>query len=349
MASKQLEQFGDLVQLTLDKYIRSDYTNLLTDLQRFPAASQLVNKSRMSHQAGTQIRWQVRLGTANSYEHITPTTPDQAAITDDFDDAYIPFRKVKVSYAFLEEMVDFQAGPEKIVDLVKAKEAGADHDFIEGIERDYWAFPSASDTNTFRSLPYWVVKSATSGFTGGHPTGYSDVAGLSATTYPRWKNYAAPYTAVTLDDFVLAARTMAEKTFFEPSVANVPDLGKASPNSRGYYTTLTVKQTIENIVDSRNDNLGFDIASSDGKAMFRRAPVNWVPVLDADTTNPFYQINWDVFKTIVKTGYWNARTVIKPVPGMRNMVAVYKDTWMNFACFNRRVLGVLSTGTTYPS
>ena len=83
--------------------------------------------------------------------------------------------------------------------------------------------------------------------------------------------------------------------------------------------------------------------------MFRRAPINWVPVLDADTTNPFYQMNWDVFKTIVKTGYWNARTVVKPVPGMRNMVAVYKDTWMNFACFNRRVLGVLSTGTTYPS
>jgi hypothetical protein len=350
MPSLNLESFGDLVETTITEYIKTDYVSLLTDLTDHPAAKSLIRKSRMEPKASpTGAEWKLRMTTAESYRHVYPTTPDRAEITDDFVSASVPWRKTEVGYAFLEEHIDFNMGPNQILDLVKAKEQGCDFDWIEGMERDFWAFPLAADTNTYRSLPYWCTKAATEGFTGGIPTGYSDVGGLSPTTYSRWNNWAGPYTAVTLDDLILKARTMADRTNFKPPVAGVPDLGDTGKAPRQYYTNLSVHQKFANVADSRNDNLGPDVAKMDGQVTFRNTAINYVPLLDSDTTDPFYQINWNVFKLMTRNKWWQKRTVLKPYPGQRNQVAVFKDTYANFACFNRRLLGVLSTGTTYPS
>lgn len=348
MPSLNIEQFGDLVELTLNDYIKDRYVNLLGDNTEYVAAPQLINKSRMEKKAGPYLEWKVRLTTANSYEHIYPTTPDNAGMSDDFQSCSVPVRKIKTHWAILQEQMDFNASPNKIIDIAKAKVDGADFDFIEGIENDFFAFPSASDNNNFRSLPYWVTKNATEGFNGGIPTGYSNVADLSPTTYPRWNNWTGQYTNWTIDDGITMARTMAERTAFKPPVKAVRDLGAAGL-SRVYLTNLTVKQKSENIADSRNDNLGVDLAKNDNMVLFRRAPIQYVPQLDRDTTNPFYQMNWDVFKTLVQQGWWQRKTMLKPVAGQRNMMACYYDSYMNFACFNRRVLGVLATGTSYPS
>jgi len=349
MASLNLEQFGDLVELTVKKYIKSDYVSLLTDTTDHPAAKQLINKNRMNGDEASPegVQWKVRMGTANSYEHITPTTPDRTQMSDDFQHASCPWRKTQVSYSFLEEQIDFNMGPLQIVNLVKAKEQGADFDWIEGMEEDFWSFPSAGDTNNYRSLPYWVVKNATEGFNGGTATGYSDTGGLSGTTWPRWNNWSAQYTTISLDDLIKKCRTMAERTNFKPPVSGVPDLGATGP-TRAYYTNLSVKQTFEDILDSRNDDLGTDIAKNDNETMFRKAPVEYVPMLNSDTTNPIYQLNWNVFKLMVRQRWWQRRTVLKPWPGQRNQVAVFKDTYANFACYNRRLCGVIATGTTYP-
>lgn len=347
MASLNIEQFGDLVELTLKHYVRSDYTSLLTDLTDHPFAKQMVNKNHMDVQGGTQIEFKVRMGTANSFELISPTTPDRTEMTDDFQHATVPWRKMQVSYAFLQEQIDFNMGPEQIVDLVKAKEQGADFDQIEGLENIAWNFPQAADPLQLRTIPYWIVKNATEGFNGGIPTGYTDVAGLSPTTWPRWSNWTGNYTTVSLDDMIRKMRTMAERTDFKPPVSGVPDLG-ATGTARAYYTNLTVKQTFEDVLDARNDNLGTDLAKHDNQTMFRKVPVIYVPMLDRDTTNPMYQINWNTMKIMVKKGWWQKRTILKPWPGQRNQVAVFKDTYMNIVNFNRRLSGVLATGVTYP-
>lgn len=350
MASLTLEQFADLVELQVRDYERTDYVSLLTDIQDHPAAKALLKKTRMSRDGAQAegVYWKLRMKTAASWRHVTPTTPDAATITNDFVGMSAPWRKVEVGYAFLEEEIDFNMSPNQIVNLVKAREAGCDFDFIEGLEVDFWNFPLASDALAFYSLPYWCVKNATTGFNGGIPSGYTTVGGLSPTTYPRLKNYTAQYVDVTLDDFVAKARDMVDLTYFKPPVAGVPDLGQISGPSKSFYTTLSVRKKFADVADSRNDNLGPDVATMDGRVMFRGAEIVWVPALDADTTNPFYQIPWDVFKMMVKPGWWQKRTMLKPYPGQRNQVAVFKDSYLNFACFNRRALGVLATGITYP-
>ncbi len=350
MASMTIANFADLVELQIRDYIKPQYTSLLTDLQDHPAAKSLLNKNRMDRQGSPEgIFWKADMGTDSSYRHIDATTPDEAFIKNSFVGLTAPWRKVETKYAFIQEEMDFNMGPNQIVDLVKSRERRCDFDFIEGLERDFWGFPSAGDARAFRSLPYWITKNATQGFNGGIPSGYSDVGGISPTTYPRWNNYTFQYTNITIDDLISKLRDMADETSFKPPITGVPDLGAVSGPAKAYYTTRLVRKGFADAADARNENLGPDVATMDSKVMFRNAMIEWVPVLDADTTAPIYQIPWDVFKMFIKSGWWRKYTMLKPYPGQRNQVAVFYDYYFNFVCFNRRMAGVGATGTSYPS
>ena len=75
----------------------------------------------------------------------------------------------------------------------------------------------------------------------------------------------------------------------------------------------------------------------------------WVPVLDEDTTNPVYGINWGEFKTAILGNWWMKETVLDRVPGQHNVSAVYIDSSFNWICRNRRRNFVISNGTTLPA
>lgn len=351
-----IDQFADVVELTSRRYVRSNYVNLLTDKQDHPAAKELIKKSTMSSE-GTNaqaegVYWKARMRTAGSYRHIAATTPDQVNITQDYAGMSAPWRKVEVKYGFLEDEIDFNMGEEQIVDLVKEREKGMDFDFIEGIDIDYWAPPSASDPLAFRSLPYWCPKTGattTPGFNGTTLSGFSDKGGLSTTTWPRIKNYNFLYTDITLGDFISGCRDMMDDTYFMPPIPGVPDLGKPSGPVKAFYTTKSVRKQFSDVADSRNENLGPDVASMDGKVTLRGAEIVWVPELDRDTTGPFYQIDFSTFRMIPKPGWWQAKQIIKPWPGQRNQIAVFKTSYLAFLCFSPRTLGVACTGTSYPA
>lgn len=345
MPALQIEQFGDLLKTTLANFGEPNYTDLMVDLVDYPAAKQLVKTANMTVKTGKSLDWRLKMNHGDAAQNIAITDHDQVNIVDGFVEASVQWRKSNTAYAFYEEEMSINKSPKRIVDLVKSREDGAMVAWIEKLEQNWWAFPAASDIRTPWGVPYWVPKSATAGFTGGIPTGYSSVAGLSPTTYPRWNSYAGPYGAATIDDLIRKARTMAEATGFKPPVMT-PSTNTG--NKLFYGTNLTVKQRLEDMLDARNDNLGTDLAKNDNSAVFRKIPVTYVPYLDADTTDPFYQLNFGVFKIGVLAGWWQKRTVLSPYPGQRNVVAVFLDSIYNFICYNRRLNGVLSTGVTYP-
>lgn len=346
MASKQIANFGDLLQTTLAHFERPDYVSLLTDKTDHPAAKQLIKKSRMKAKSGTSLDWRLQVTTGNSAANVAVTDQDQVNIEDGFISASLPWRKSKVSYAFYDEELTVNREPWALVDLIKAREMAAMVAWIELLENNFWNAPSASDTLTPLGLPYFCTKNATEGFNGGLLSGFSDFAGLSTATYPRLKNYTGQYTAVTADDFVLLARKMAILTDFKPPVPNSRELTSGGA-SRGYYLNLTLRQSLENYGDSRNDNLGRDLNPK--AMMLNNADLNYVPTLNDDTTNPFYQIDWSSFGIYVLDTWWQKRTVLSPYPGQRNVSAVFLDSIYQFITYNRRLNGVLATGTTYPS
>ena len=215
-------------------------------------------------------------------------------------------------------------------------------------ETNFWSKPgSSSDSLDPFGVPYWVTTtgySTTGGFDGGRPVGFTDVGGLDPNTYPRWKNWTYKYVNVSKPDLIRGWREAATKTDFRPPVDGpYSNMG----SMWGYYTNYSVLSTLEEILESQNDNLGNDVASKDSLTTFRRIGVEWVPWFDnnsgtTDTTDPVYGLNWSVFKPCFLTGEYMKETKVKPHPYQHRTLVQYTDLTHNFFCVDRRKNFVLS-------
>lgn len=343
----QPENIGDLVADTLKDLGKPKFTDISSNLQRHVAMRNLLHKNRVVLDSGYAVQFNVLVAQSNAARNVALAESDNVNIVDGMVQASTVWRNSQTSYAIIGQVVAMNSEPARIVDYIKQQRIMALISYAELMEQNFWAAPSVSDTKTPFGVPYWVTKSATTGFTGGTLSGYSNTAGLSTSTYPNWQNWAAPYSAVSRDDFIRKAREAATKTDFLPPVDGIP-----SPNTGdeyGFYTNYSVVQPLEEALESQNDNLGRDIASQDGRTLFRRTPVVWVPWLDRDTTNPFYGLNWGWFKTYVLRGWWMKETPVPITPGQHTVSSYFIDCQYQFITKNRRCHMVLSNGTTYPS
>ena len=232
--------------------------------------------------------------------------------------------------------------PARLVNLLQTSRVDAMTDLAELMEGNFWSKPTSSSDNLAPyGVPYWINTtsySTTGGFNGGRPTGFTDVGGLDPNTYSRWKNWNAQYVAVSKSDLIRKWREAATKTEFKPPVDGPFSNMKSN---WGYYTDYTVLGTLEEILESQNDNLGNDVASKDGNTIFRRIPVEWVPYFHnnsgtGDTTNPIYGINWAVFKPCFLQGEYMKETKVQPHPYQHRTLVSYTDCTMNFSCVDRR-------------
>ena len=349
MASIQASQLGDLLKTTLRELGRGRFTAIMSDLQEHWAMKNLLRKSNVDIQSGTAIQFDVVVSHSDSARNVGQGEVDVVNMNDGTIQGYIDWRQTTCNFAIIANEIDMNRDPARIVDLYKVRRVRALTAAAEIFESNFWDFPAATDTKTPFGLPYWATKSSstTGGFLGGIPSGYSAVANISPTTYSRWNNWACQYATVSEDDFVRKAREAATKTDFKPPVEGITDFDTGG--GYGFFANYTVVGRLEELTKAQNENLGNDVASQDGKTMFRRAPVNYVPKLDSDTTDPFYGINWGVMKTAFLRG-WNARETHIPVKHDQHTVAVTHMDWQyNFICYDRRRLMVLATGTTYPS
>lgn len=347
MAVVQAENVLDLVADTLRDLGKPKFTDISSQIQNHLAMKNLLRKNRVVLQSGTAVQFNVLVNESNAFRNVSLGQVDNVNDVDGMVQANAPWRHSQTSYGIIRQVMKMNREPARIVDYVKQKRIMAMISLAEGMETNFWGAPSSTDLVTPYGLPYWVTKNATKGFNGGLLTGYTTVANLSPTTYAAWNNYTAPYTAVSLDDFVRQAREAATKTDFMPPVDGIP-----TPNtgdSYGFYTNYSVIQPLEEAVDSRNDNLGPDVAKNDGKVLFRRLPVIWVPWLDRDTTNPFYGINWGWLKTYALADEWLIETNIPNTPGQHTVASHFIDLSYNFVSKNRRCHFVLSNGVSYPA
>lgn len=347
MATVQAENYADLVATTLKDLGRFKVTDLTTDLQEMYAVPQLMNKSRVTKDSGVGIQFNVIVAPEVNFSTSAPLDVDQTAITDGQVQASTVWRNTKTSWALVRQWVAMNRSASKIVDLVKSNRHRAYVGMYEGFENLFWGAPSATDTKTPYGLPYAVTKGTVKGFTGDTLSGFSNKYGLTKTSYPRWANWVGPYTNVTKDDFGRQAREARAKTNFKSPV-NMVETHNTGDNY-GYYTNYATRQPIEELLESQNDNLGSDFAPMDGKAMFGRRPINYVPALDKDTTGVFYGINWGWFHTYVLKDFWMTETVINQAPGQHNVMLYFLDCTFQWVCTNIREQFVLSTAATYPS
>ena len=339
--------FGDLVQTTLKELGRGRFTEIVTNLQRHTAMKNLLQKNKITLQSGYGIQWDVMVNPQNAAFNVGLAASDNVNIVDTMTQASCDWRNTTYSYAYEQRELAMNREPAQIVDLVKERRIGSMISMADLMERNFWGPPPAStDTLTPWGVNTWIVKNATQGFNGGAPSGYTSI-GLNPTVYPNWSNWTDAFSIVTPDDLIRKMRKAATFTDWMPPVDGIPTFDTG--DSYGIYSNYGVIGPLEEVLIAQNDNIGSDIAQMDGKVLFRKVPVAWVPILEADTTNPVYGIDWAVFKTAILKGWWLKETFIPNYPGQHTISAMFVDCTYQWLCRNRRQNWVISNGTTYPS
>ena len=333
-----VEQLSDLVTTTLADLGKAKITDNMLPLKSYVAASELFKKSRMSVESGDSIEFSYAYQNSGAARHTQIGETDTVNMVPMVARGSVPWRFSTTNYFFDAREQAMNSGAAKIFDTIKVRRAGAVASWYELGEDTFWSKPADStDTRTPFGVDYWITGYAgTPGFQGGDPTGFSSGrAGLSSSTYTRFKNWAGQYTTISRSDLVAKLREASWNCDFQ-SPLNLPEY--AGKSDFGYYTTYGVVSTLETLLEGQNENLGNDIAPKDGKVLFRGNPVIAVPKLtrDNESTDPVYGINWGTLKTIVKSGEWmNESKPITP-PYRHREVIIYVDFQYNFVCYDPR-------------
>ena len=348
----QADDYADLITTTLDELGRLKFTDLASDYQNTIALKRLIKKNKTTFDGGPHVQFRAMVATNGSARAVGLGYTAVVNIPNVMTFGIVPWRHVTWNWAMERRVIAMNAGAAyKITDILKVERISAFGDAIQLFEKFFWRVPAATDDVTPYGLPYYIVKSNTAatyananGFNGLTPSGYTTVAGISPTTYARWANYATQYTVVSKDDLIRKMRRAAYYIDWMPLVDDMPQY--ETGNDFGWYTNYAVLQPMEEILESQNENLGNDIASMDGRVIFKRTPVSPVIELDKDTTNPIYGVNWGEMHTMGLTSEWMRETSVPVNPNQPTIQAVHTDCTYNLLCRNRRKQAVLSTGTS---
>lgn len=345
----QADGIADLIKGTLNDLGRMKWSNISFDLQEHVAAGKLLQKEKVQFASGPGISRNIMVGKVNNARHIGLYASDQTNVKPIMESIEIPWRHCTTSYGFDQHEITMNKGANEIFDLIKTRRVAAMQDLAGLLEETFWNRPTSStDKLTPYGLFYWLVDSATAGFNGANPTGFSSVAGLDASDekYKNWRNYTDQFAAITSDDLIEKMWTAYKLTGFR---APVESPGYERGGDRfGIYTTIDNLRQMRKFVETRNDNLGKDLAAYGDGLTFMRTPVEWVPQLDAmqdqDTPlikHPVVGINWSVLYPVFLKG-WNMKETGPITNGQAHNVAeVYVDMTWNMLCTDRRRLWVI--------
>jgi hypothetical protein len=333
---------ADLVNSTWQKLVKSGaFTDLQTDLTDHVAVREMWKGKKNKFEGGLDWRFDCQMDHNHSAKTVELYETDSSTFVDNMKEGVVNPRHINAHYIFDVREKAFQRGGRAIVDYVETKYTGMIVSFYEKLEELLWSKPasSANEKDPY-GIPYWITKNATEGFNGGNPAGFSNgKAGIDANTYTRWKNWTAQYTNVSKEDLVRKMRRAHRKSRFRSPVSH------ANPNismGNGIYTNDAVIGLIEEILEDQNMNLGRDVASMDGKAMFKGTPLQYAPYLDNDSTDPVYMIDWQKMGIGCTEGWEYNLTAPYMVPNKHNVRRVDLDVSLNMIATDLRKQAVIS-------
>jgi len=348
MATLQADDIVDLITITQRDLGRLRWTDLSYDLQEYVALPSILQKEKVTYSSGYGMQWNVMTGTSGATRDVGLYEVDSVNVSDVMTTANIPWRHMTTNYAIERREISMNTGPAQIVDLVKIRRHDAMVDLAKHLETRFWSKPDTSADNLkIYGVPYWIVYNATEGFNGGNPSGFaSGAAGIDSTTTPNWSNWSAQYTNVSSTDLIRKWRKAATFTKF---MAPQPSPSYGTGARYGYYTNYDVIGPLEEVLESQNDNLGNDIASKDGKLLFRQIPVTWVPFLEDRAGDPIYGINWGQFKPAFLSGEYLREEGPVKASNQPTVFQTHVDLTMNIMCTDRRSNFVLATAEPDPT
>lgn len=343
MAYLTPDQIDDLVNATTKLFKRYKWTDISLAHQEYVSSS-VIDDKRVVEVGGSQISFMIKTKNTGNARNTGLYASDVTAVEDVTVMASVPWamQTTNFSYDVYEDL--FQSDRETIVRMLTIRDHDAMSDMAELNEENLWSAPTGTADRSPMGIPFWMKKDATTtadgAFNGGNPSGFTGgCAGVSSSEYPRWSNWTFGYTAVTPDDLIRKVKKALVFTNFQAPIPH-PELGYGDADSR-IFTTYRVTEPMERLAESRNDNLGADLARYMNTTLVGGVPVKMVPYLEAnDTTDPLYGVNFKVFRPFVKKGVNMVRNPPKPAARQHTVREVHIDNAMNYCCYDRRRLWV---------
>ena len=338
----QYADIDDAVLLTQDKLIkRGAFTDLQHDLTDHVAVRELWGKKKKKFEGGYEWTFQAQMDHNHSARPVGLFETDGTQLTDTMQQGKVSPRHINASYIYDQHEPDFQRGGVAVVDLVKSRYIGMIGSFFDYLEEVLWGKPTdSSDNKTACGVAFWVLKNATEGFNAANPVGFSDGrAGIDSTTYTRWANWASTYSQITTTDLIRKMRRAARRTNFRSPVSHAtPDIQMGN----GIYVNDATIGIMEEQLEKNNMNLGNDLASKDGKTLFKSTPVQYAPYLNDDSTDPVYMLDWKSMGIGIMSGWEYNVSAPQVVAGKSKVRRVDLDVTLNTVCTDLRRQAVIS-------
>ena len=337
-------QILDLVNSTLAKFDKDKFEQIAQELQEYYFFKELTtNRGGVAvKDGGVGIEETLMTNFGGRSRWVGLYAQDSSIVRD-----YLA--KIRVNWKTLTDSVEYDrgelsrnSGASRILNVIKPRRTAMMLRVAATLEDAFFGTPDADDDLTMWGLKYWIVKNATTGFNGGAAAGFTTVGNVNLTKVPNYKNYTDTYTEVSKADLIKSMRTAHRKTHWVSPISGTEFKSETGQRRRILVNEATIN-AIETVGEAQNDNLGRDIASMDDMTVFKKHPIQWVPALDADTSNPVYMIDLASFKPVVLKGEYMRRSdaVNMAAGGQHNVFKSCFDLTIQTLCYNRRANAVL--------
>ena len=326
------EDIADLLATTLADLPDQELEYALDHQEYFWCS--MFEKDNISIDGGTSIQRKVSFDTSGNARYRTMFDTDEPKFGDSIQTIDVHWALLGTNASWdMFEIVQQMNSTKGYVNLVQTRKDKSIIDLADLIETTMVGVPdSATDKVHPFTLPYYlrVLNTAgtintTAGFNGatvtfGNASTGTIIAGIDAATEAKWRNWAAPYTAIN-NAFLKAYRKACIKTKFRPPlILNTPLMKERAMKMKAVAGTDSVLNLME-LVDNKDDNhvstkkesLGGLLVADGDLVRINRVPIIPLDTLDDATYDPIYSFDMSYFKPVVHEGYWMERT-----PAMRD-------------------------------
>ncbi|OHB56129.1 MAG: hypothetical protein A2Y07_01260 [Planctomycetes bacterium GWF2_50_10] len=328
------QELKDLTIGTLKHLGKLKFNQIAQNLVRYEVMGRIMRRDKVQFDSGTGIQRTLMVDHSNAARNVGLYQKDAINVGDVLETIEIPWRHTTTNYAFDRRELSMNGGESKIVDLLKVRRVDGMLSLTELMESNFWSAPqNETDKTTPWGVPLWVVPNITEGFNGDKfGTWASGPGGL---THAKFKNWTGQYIAITKDDLIRGMRRAHRQTGFESPI-NIPDYRSGRGDQFRIYMNERTLESMENLGESQNENLGRDLAPMDGTITFRRNPIIWVPFLDDVLTDPIYMLNFAYFHPVFLKGEYLRETDPKEAPEQHTVSVIHIDLTWNVICTDRR-------------
>lgn len=340
----------DLIKTTLADFKDRDKMAAAWNFRNPYFINEVFDKYKYQTQSGTSVEFRIVRGGNGSARHAGRyATRTNHNVVDTMRVGTAPwcFADAEMIYEMFE--IKANRSPAKLASLMDERAIACWADLSDEIERRAVLTPNdSSDTENPLGLSYWLpmLNSGVTDYAGqfggqtatfGDGTTTTTIGGINRANEPLLRNWAACHTGVGPVLFDTIRRGMIMTNFRPPR--NVKQMYTGPTKKLRILCSLTNQAEYSRLVNSGSDNRNGDLSPFGTELNFSGVRVIGIDGLEGNAYNPFYVVNFGVFRPIVHSDVWFMEDEPLRDRDQRSVWTVGVTCWYNYICDNPREAG----------